>query len=56
MQVVQRVDQLLEEVGAGELPFQLNYQPSDLKALLATCTSAPEKKVPFFLLRFCKGP
>ena len=37
--LAQRVDQLLEEVGPGELPFQLHYSPADLRALLGACMS-----------------
>ena len=40
----QKLDALLEEVGPGEVPFQLHYQASDLRAFLATCLALPDKK------------
>lgn len=39
---------MLEEVGPGEVPFQLHYQASDLRTLIAACLTLPDKKVPDF--------
>ncbi len=38
------MDRLLEEVGTGEVPFQMHYQTSDLRALVATCLVQPDRK------------
>lgn len=43
--VLQHVEQLLREVGAEEVPFQLHYQATDLRALLQSTMHHVEKKV-----------
>lgn len=52
--LVQHVDQLLREVDAAEVPFQLHYQASDLRALLQSTMHHPDKKVHSMLSRVHK--
>lgn len=52
--LVQHVDQLLCEVDAVEVPFQMHYQASDLRALLQSTMHHPEKKVHSMLTRVHK--
>lgn len=42
---MQRLDQLLEDVSAGEVPFQLHYSAQDLRSLLSSCMSGPDRKL-----------
>ncbi len=41
----QRLDQLLEDVSAGEVPFQLHYSAQDLRSLINSCMSGPDRKL-----------
>ena len=43
--MLQRVDQLLEDVGAEEVPFQLHYSGQDLRSLMSSCLSNPDRKL-----------
>lgn len=52
--LVQHVDQLLREVDAVEVPFQMHYQASDLRALLQSTMHHPEKKVHSMITRVHK--
>ncbi len=52
--VLQHVEQLLREVGAEEVPFQLHYQATDLRALLQSTMHHVEKKVHSMLARVQK--
>lgn len=52
--VLQHVEQLLRELGAEEVPFQMHYQATDLRALLQTTLRHPEKKVHSMLARIQK--
>ena len=51
---MQHVDQLLREVDAAEVPFQMHYQAADLRALLQSTMHHPEKKVHSMLARVQK--
>ena len=51
---VQHVDQLLREVDAAEVSFQMHYQASDLRALLQSTMRHPDKKVHSMLTRVHK--
>lgn len=51
---MQHVDQLLREVDAAEVPFQMHYQASDLRALLQSTMHHPDKKVHSMLARVHK--
>ena len=51
---LQHVDQLLREVGAEEVPFQMHYQANDLRALLSSTMHHPEKKISSMLARVQK--
>ena len=42
---VQRLDQLLEDVSASEVPFQLHYSAQDLRSLMGSCMSGPDRKL-----------
>lgn len=52
--MLQHVEQLLREVGAEEVPFQMHYQATDLRALLQSTMHHPEKKVHSMLARVQK--
>lgn len=52
--LMQHVDQLLREVDAAEVPFQMHYQASDLRALLQSTMHHPDKKVHSMLARVHK--
>ena len=52
--VLQHVEQLLREVGAEEVPFQMHYQATDLRAILQTTMHHPEKKIHSMLARVQK--
>ncbi len=52
--LLQHVDQLLREVGAEEITFQLHYQATDLRALLQSTMHHVEKKVHSMLARVQK--
>lgn len=52
--LVQHLDQLLREVDTAEVPFQMHYQASDLRALLQSTMHHPDKKVHSMLTRVHK--
>ncbi|DBB03251.1 TPA: hypothetical protein ACH3X3_010647 [Trebouxia sp. C0006] len=54
MEFSMHVEQLLREVGAEEVPFQLHYQATDLRALLQSTMHHVEKKVHSMLARVQK--
>lgn len=51
---MQRVDQLLEDCGAGEVPFQLHYSAQDLRSLISSCASNADRKVAIMRDRVAK--
>ena len=51
---LQHVEQLLREVDAEEVPFQMHYQATDLRVLLQTTMHHAEKKVHSMLARVQK--
>lgn len=42
---IQRVDQLLEDVAAEDVSFQLHYSAQELRSLMATCLTGPDRKL-----------
>lgn len=42
---MQRVDQLLEDVAAEDVSFQLHYSAQELRSLMATCLAGPDRKL-----------
>lgn len=52
--LVQRVDELLEECGAGEVAFQLHSSAGDLRSLITSCASNAERKLAIMRERTAK--